>query len=251
MTHERIIAYLLDELSESEAEQFEEECWALPEWPSDDLESAEDDLIEAYVHNELSPDRHRRFEEKYLITEARKDRVLLARSFVRVVCSSDPPNLTWTNRVRRFWNTQTLTPRYVSAAAILIIGVALLVWYLIRPVSPQTFAEINLTSVASVHRADDASTPPVQKISLPLGADALRISLMLPEPTPEGATYSVQWENAKGPLKTLEIESQDDKSIKVVIPAEELAAGQYTLKLSRKKPGETDQRIGDYFFNVE
>ena len=248
MTQERITAYLLEELSEREAEQFEEECFALP---PEDLESAEDELIEAYVHNELSPERHRRFEEKYLITEARKDRVLLAKSFVRVVCSPDPPKFIWTDRVRRFWNTQTLTPRYASAAAVVLLGVAVLLWYWIRPVAPQTFAEINLTGVASVRRTKEAATPPIQKITLPLGADALRISLTLPEPTPEGSTYSVRWENVKGLLKTLPVEAQNATSVSVVIPADELTTGQYTLKLVRKKPGETEERIGDYFFNVE
>lgn len=250
MTHERIIAYLLEELSEREAEQFEEECWALPEWPSDDLESAENHLIEAYVHNELSEVRRRRFEEKYLITQARKDRVLLARSSLRVLCSPSQPASTWTNRLWRFWTDQTLTSRYVSAAAVLLIGVALLFWYWIRPVSPQTFTEINLTSVASVRRANGAATP-IQKVLLPLGADALKISLTLPEPAPEGATYSVEWENVKGLLKTLQVESQNATSVSVVIPADDLTPGQYTLKLVRRKPGEAEEHIGDYFFNVE
>ena len=248
MNNERIRAYLLEELSEREAEQFEEQCFAEPEWPTSDLDAAEDDLIEAYVRNELSPDQHRRFEEKFLTTEARKDRVLIARSFLRVVCES---NLTWTDRIRCFWMAQTLTPKYATAAAILLIGVALLFWYWIRPVSPQTFVEINLTSVASMRRTKEVATPPIQKISLPLGKDALRISLTLPEPTPKGATYSVEWENVKGWLKTLQVESQDATSVSVVIPADDLSPGQYTLKLVRKKQGETEQHIDDYFFNVE
>ena len=250
MTDERITAYLLQELTQREAEQFEEQCFAQPEWPAGDLDSAEDDLIEAYVQKKLSPERHQRFEEKYLTTEARKDRVLLARAFLRVVCSADPPELTWTDRLRRFWNVQGLIPRYATIFAVAILGVALLVWSWDRLSGPRTFADINLTSMASARRAQDASTTPIQKISLPLGVDALRISLTLPEPTPEGATYSVQWENVKGLLKTLPVDSHNAKSVVVIIPANELTPGQYTLKLIRKH-GETEQRIGDYFFDVE
>lgn len=247
MTHERIIAYLLEELSEREAEQFEEECLALPEWPSDDLESAEHDLIEAYIHNELSPDRHRRFEDKYLITAARKDDVLLARSFARVVESADPPKVTWIDRFCEFCRDQRVRPKFATAAIILFLGVGLLLW----SIAPPTFANLELT-IISEDRSQDASTAQIEKVTLPLGKDALRISLILPEPTPEGATYSVQWETAKGPLKTLAIESQDDKSIKVVIPAEDLVPARYALKLLRKNRDGTEQRVnGSYFFDVE
>ena len=82
--------------------------------------------------------------------------------------------------------------------------------------------------------------------------DALRVSLTLPEPTPEGAAFTVQWENTKHPLKTLAIESQDANSIKVVIPADELVPGRYVLKLLRKDQDGTEQRVnGSYFFDVE
>ena len=68
MTDERTTAYLLDELPEHEAEQFEEQCFSQPEWPDVELQSAEDDLIHAYIKNQLSPERRRRFEENYLTT---------------------------------------------------------------------------------------------------------------------------------------------------------------------------------------
>ena len=71
MTDERTTAYLLDELPQHEAEQFEEQCFSQPEWPEVELESAEEDLIQAYIKNELSPERRRRFEENYLTTAAR------------------------------------------------------------------------------------------------------------------------------------------------------------------------------------
>lgn len=252
MNDERITAYLLKELTEREAEHFEEQCFAQPEWPASELESAEDDLIEAYVRKELSPARRRRFEKHYLTTTARKDRVLLARSFLRVVCSAEPPKPTWMDRVRDFWNSQPLVLKYGSVAmVVLILSVALLIsWPTKRYVAPQTFAHLNLT-IASENRSQGDSTTR-QKIKLPLGADALRLSLALPEPAPAGAAYSVQWENAKGPLKTLAIESQDGNSIRVVIPADELVPGRYALKLVRKNQDGTEERLnGSYFFDVE
>jgi hypothetical protein len=251
MTDERIIAYLLAELSETEAEQFEEQCFNQPEWPAADLESAEDDLIEAFVRNELTPERRRRFEENYLITEARKDRVLLARSFVCVACSSASSKLTWTDRLKRFWKTQAMIPKYATVGTALVLGVILLIWSISRQPAPRTFANLNLT-IASDNRGRNVSTGPPKKLTLPLGADALRVSLELPEPTPKGSTYRVELENVSGPLKSLAIDSQDSNSIKVIIPAGDLTPGKYALKLLRINQDGTKQRInGSYFFDVE
>ena len=250
MTDERITAYLLQELSAREAEQFEEQCFAQPEWPAGDLETAEDDLIEAYVRKKLSRKQRRRFEKYYLTSTAREDRVLLARSFLRVVCSAEPPKPTWIDQFRDVWNSQPLVLKYGSVAMVLILSLVLLIWPIKPHFAPQTFANLNLT-IATENRSQGPSTAP-QKIKLPLGADALRVSLTLPEPTPAGAAYSVQWENAKGPLKTLAIESQNANSMNVVIPADELVPGRYALKLVRKNQAGTEERItGSYFFDVE
>jgi hypothetical protein len=249
MTDERITAYLLEELTEQEAEQFEEQCFSQPEWPGVELDSAEDDLIEAYVRNELTPDRKQRFEENYLITTAREDRVLLARSFLRVVCTVDPRKVTWLERLKAFFTVQLLTPRYATIAATMVVSVALLSWWVSRPLTPQTFKDVNLGYI-SEGQTRGSSTAPTQKITLPLNADALRISLELPEPTPEGATYSVRWENVKGPLGTLQIVESKAKSLTVVIPANDLPRGQYTLKLLTKDPSGKEQTV-TYFFDIE
>ena len=168
MTDERTKAYLLQELTEREAEQFEEECFTQPVWPAGELESAEDDLIEAYVRKELSPEQQRRFEKYYLTTTAREDRVLLARSFMRVVCSTEPAKPTWLDQLRNLWNTQPLKLKYASAAIVFILSGALLMWSIKPHSTPQTFANLNLT-IASENRSQGESTAP-QKIKLPLGA---------------------------------------------------------------------------------
>ena len=251
ITDERITAYLLNELTEREAEEFEEQCWAQPEWPASDLESAEDDLIEAYVRNELTPERRQRFEEHYLTTDARKDRVLLAESFVCVACSAASRKVTWIDRLTGWVNAQAPIPKYATGALVLVLGVVLLIWSMDRHSAPRTFANLNLT-IASENRTVNNSTAPTPKLTLPLGADALRVSLKRPEPAPEGSTYSVQLENVTGLLKTFEIESQDADYIKVVIPADYLTPGQYALKLLRINKDGTKQHInGSYFFDVE
>src|SRR5215217_5272779 len=100
MDDERITAYFLHELSEEEAERFEEECFAREEWPAN-LEAVERELIDAYLHNELTKERRLRFEEKYLITDTRKARVLTAQSFLKVLCP--PPKPTFQEKLKTIW----------------------------------------------------------------------------------------------------------------------------------------------------
>lgn len=248
MTDERTIAYLLKELPEHEAEQFEEQCFSQHEWP-EEIESAEYDLIEAYLKDELSPERRRRFEENYLTTVARKERLELARYFQHFLCRQKP---TWTQRALDFVKSLVLAPQFQVprfAAILLTVGLGTtLLWFSFRPIQPQTFANINL-SISSDNRA--ASTQ-VQTVKLPLAKDALRISLALPELAPQGATYRVQWEDKKGPIEDLAVEKPDANPITVIIPANKLTPGQYTLKLFRKNPNGTEERVtGNYFFNVD
>lgn len=259
MSDERTIAYLLNELTEQETQQFEEECFSQAAWPDEELESAEEDLIQAYIRNELSPERQRRFEEIYLTTEARKERLLLARSFLRVVCpaatancAAAPTKLPWTQRVLDFLKSLALAPQFAIprfAGVLVILGlVAALLWFAFQTKQPQTFADINLT-ISSDNRG--AGGPP-QTVRLPLGKDALRISVALPESAPQGATYRVQWEDVKGPLQNLDVEKQDANSISVIIPADKLNREQYVLRLFRKNPDGTDEQVpGSYVFNVE
>lgn len=253
MTNERTTAYLLEELTEPEAEQFEEQLFARPEWPADELDAAEADLIDAYIRNELTPNQQQDFADKYLTTAARKERVLMARSFQHVVCTHKPPppKEKWTDWVAGFWKGNTprfATPRFATIA-LLVIGVTLaVVWFSLRPHAPQSFAYLNL-SIATERRSESAQP---SKVTLPLGKDALKLSLTLPPPAPTGAAYRVQWENVQRSLGDLEITSQDQNSVSVVIPAAKLSPGQYVLKLYRKNPDGSEQKVnGSYFFIVE
>lgn len=246
--YERTIAYLLDELPEPEALKFEEDCFSQPEWPELELQSAEGDLIQAYIKNELSPERRRRFEENYHTTTARIDKVLVVRATLKVLCQQKP----WTQRVLAFVKSLFVVPRSpVPRLATLLLTVGLgatLLWFSFRPVPPRTFANINL-SISSDSRGVSSQ---VQSVKLPLPEDALRISLALPELAPPDATYRVEWGDRRDPIEDLAVENPGANPITVVIPAKKLTPGQYTLKLFRKNPNGTEDRVqGNYFFNVD
>ena len=251
MTDERTIAYLLDELSEHEAQQFEEQCFSQPEWP-EVVESAEEDLIQAYIDDQLSPERRRRFQENYLTTPARIERVLFARAFPHVVCPLGRQKPAQTQGVLAFVKSLAFSPQFAVhrvVTTLMVFGLAATgLWFSLRTTPPQTFAHINL-AISDDNRSAGAST---QKVKLPLPEDALRIWLSLPEPATQGATYRVRWEDKKGPIEDLAVESADVNRISVIIPAGKLTRGPYALQLFRKNPNGIEERVpGNYFFTVD
>ena len=238
MTDEHITAYLLDELTEEEAERFEEHCFTQEEWPAE-IDAAEQELIDAYLRKELSRDRRRRFEEKYLITDARKARVLTAQSFMQVLCPAREK--TWKEKIAAFWQ-RPLVPQFAVVVLILAVLTPVIIPYFM---SPKTFTRVDLALDIS-ERADGIQMAPVK---LPLSTDALELHLKLHESSVPDTTYRVEWENANGTLGGLPVKEQDSQSIVVIIPANKLSPGRYTLKLFKTNP---EQRIpGSYYFTAE
>lgn len=259
MTDEHIIAYLLEELPEADRERFEDECFAEDSWSSQ-IDLVEAELIDSYLRDELGPERRRRFEENYLATEVRQERVSIAAALLRrvdkynateevvVVPVVPTGRLTWTDRFRAFWSSQTWIVRTATAVAIVAI-IAGALWFLTqRAPSPRTFATLTLT-ISNSNRAEGAQAVTVK---LPPNAEGLNVSLMLPQPSPPAARYRVELENDNGKMNSVEVVGKDAQSVLVVIPVAQLARGQYALKLFAIKTDGTEQRInGSYFFTVE
>jgi len=235
MTDERITAYLLEELTEQESEQFEEQCFAQDEWPAE-LDAAEQELIDAYLRNELPSDRRRRFLERYLTTDARKARVLATKSFHETLCAVQPKSA-WKEWLRALIQ-RPLVPQTAIALLVLVTVVAVV----LVPRSPKTFTQVEL-AMSSPDRGTAAQT---KVVSVPLRAEALQIHLVLPQPSADVAGYRVTWENVDGPLRELKIDSHTDTSAAVSIPANQLKPGHYILRLSDK-----NGVVGNYYFDVE
>ena len=252
MTDERMTAYLLQELSEEEAERFEEQCFALEEWPAD-LEAAEQELIDAYLNNELSKDRRLRFEKNYLTSDTRKARVLTADSFHKVMPPPPPARRATLKEQLQAYLQAFLqlpaVPQVAAAIVVLAIGGVLLAPVLLRGRRPpQTFKRIDLV-MSSSNRDTGAQT---EKVTLPLTAEALEVYLKLPTPSANAARYRVQWENTNANLGDLQIASQDGQSAVVVIPSGRIKPGQYALKLFRINQDGTEERVnGNYYFTAE
>ncbi len=257
MTDERIIAYLLEELPEDDQERFEDECFVQESWPTQ-INLVEEDLIDAYLRDELTQERRQRFEQNYLTTQARQERVSMAAALLRhidecnaaskaaITLSQTEP--TWADRFRAFWSSQNRTLQAAAAIAVVVIISGALWLFVFRAPVPRTFATLTLT-ISNNDRAEGAQAGTVKLLP---DVEALKVSLTLPQQSPPAAGYRVELENDDREIKSAEIAGSDAQSVQVIIPARQLARGQYVLKLYATKTDGAEQRInGSYFFIVE
>ncbi len=78
--NKRITAYLLGDLPEAEAESFDELSFTDDDF-ADELNAAEKDLVDAYVHGELRGATLEQFKSYYLASPVRREKVQFAQSF--------------------------------------------------------------------------------------------------------------------------------------------------------------------------
>lgn len=257
MTDERIIAYLLEELPEEDSKRFEEECFAQESWP-EQISLVEDDLIDGYLRGDLTPEQRRRFEQNYLTTPARLERVRAVAALIRQVDeykTGDLPSVVpptpqgWSERLRAFWGGRDLAPRYAAALVVLTVVFGAL-WLVLSPRAPRSFATLTLNNSLN-NRLEGAQ---VGRVKLPSGVDALRLTLRLPDGAAQAARYRAELESlesADGGKINVEAEREDAQSVRIEISTEQLEQGRYAIKLFADKPDGTAQRVGNYFFIVE
>lgn len=258
MTDERIVAYLLGELTEEESEQFEGECFAGEDWPAQII-PVEEDLIDAYLRDELTPEQRQRFERNYLTTEARRERVAMVAALLRHVDTfpveddpfvpAPPAEPTWAERLIVFWDTRTWGLRVGVAVGLITIIIGSL--WLSRPHTPaaRTFAILTLSVSVENNRSEGGQA---SNIRLPPGTDALRIFLKLPEQSTPAARYRVELMNEDGEISSPGVAGQERDSVSVEIPAAQLTRGRYAVQLFAITPDGAERRTpGVYLFNVE
>jgi anti-sigma factor RsiW len=261
MTDERITAYLLGELSAEESERFEDECFAAEDWPAQ-VELVEEDLVDDYLRGELTPAQRRRFEENYLTTTARVERVRMAAALlgrmgewpktlpepdpdpVKPAAPASPAVPTLGERFRAFWGGRVWAP----AAALAVVAVVAGALLIPRLRQPPTFATLTLAPAAS-ERAEGARPAGVK---LPADASGLKLSLLLPAGADPAARYRAELESDAGGSRPLQAVGPEGGVVSVVVPAESLRRGAYVIKLFAAPPSGPERRLpGSYFFNVE
>jgi hypothetical protein len=239
--------YLLGNLSEDDQEKIEERL-IVEDDLFQELEISKGELIEEYRSGELSQKDHQWFEHHFLASPDGRRRQAFA---VAIEClgslpaktKAAPQRLTFREKFGAFFMPRWAVATGVSIAAVLVLGLALLI-----PRGPQKFVAVNLTSNAITRATgDDQYT----RIQVPPDVSELRISLALPQPATPGTNYRVQLNN-KRDIQNLQPSGHDTNSVSVIIPSRQVPPGPYALTLQEIKPDGTEQRVpGYYFFIIE
>ena len=131
-----MMRYLLGELSEDELLQFEAEYFADPTL-FQEIRAARDDLIDAYLRDELAPHERERFENFFMASPHRRERVEVARALITVVNGARQPPTTHarplaiTSWLKSLLSALTLRRwAFVAAVALLILLAGL--WLVIK-----------------------------------------------------------------------------------------------------------------------
>ncbi len=251
--NKEIRQYLLGELAEEDSERIEERLLTEHEF-HEELAITEDELIDDYVSNDLSDDQRRKFEVHFLRTDARRRDLRFAKAYKKLLSNEVVPQRqpvvakpTLTNRFIELWRMHAWEMR--AAFAVLVVAViGISVWLYIDR-KQGTSVSLALT-ISNANRGGGSAE--TSKLQLPLNADAVMVSLILPAGTPPAVSYRVELENDLGEKKVSKLTQQDLQSVKALIRSSEITRGQYVIKLYATGSDGVERRInGSYFFTAE
>jgi hypothetical protein len=249
--HEEIRRYLLGTLPEDAGRRVEERLMT-EETFLDELTLAEGVLIDDYVAERLGAAERADFERHFLKTDERRRQLRFTRTLSRYAAAhrerkpAPTPAPSFVERMRAFWGGLSTAPRAgLALAAVAVIVCA--VW-LARPAAPRTFVALTLVAGAGDRAA--GIEPP--RVRLPLGADALSVTLTLPAAATPADAYRAEMLSSRGRWEAVEVAGHDRRSVSVVVPEARLARGRYVLRLFALGPDKSERRVGDsYVFDVE
>jgi hypothetical protein len=237
--------YLLSQLTDEKQQEFEKRLLVDSDL-FEELEVTEAELIDDFVAGKMTASDRNQFEAHFLAIPARQEDLRFAKALNRYV-SKHPSKSFSPQEPIPVWKSYTWAFRAAAAVAVVVIVVGLLLLYRNRSSPPRTFATLTLTS-SRLTRGEGIQS---EKIRLPLNADGLRVTLLLPEPTDSGTIARAELLKDDGEIQTLPIASQDARSVTVDIPAAKLERANYNLRLYEKAAGSEQRMNANYFLTVQ
>lgn len=222
----------------------------------EEFDTIVDEITDEYVRHELQGEERRRFEQYFLRSTERQNKVRFATELLERAAaergrpdpSPAPVPTGFLERARAFWASQSFVARFASTFATIVIavGIVLLAWPGTRPSG--TYAQINLAISASDRSAGNQR----QVVRLEPGSPGIKIQLTLPDQIPQAKSYRVELIDENKASRNLPIEQQTDRVLLVTIPAYEITRGEYIIHLHAVTADGTEQRIhGNSTFVVE
>lgn len=165
LNDKQIRAYFLGELSETDAESFEEK-YAVSAELTEQVQMVESELADDYLRGILSPSEIHLFEANYLITEARHEKVRLAASLWKIAGEyKESENQIAAVAQSSFWQTIFGVPKsfqiaFAGLAFLLIFGG--ITFYLLTLNGKQEVTELQDTNQSSVPTIENKNNQAAQ-----------------------------------------------------------------------------------------
>lgn len=247
-----LVRYLLGSLPEDQTERLDELS------VSDDdfvwrLRAAENDLVDAYLHNELSGETLERFRSFYLSSAHRREKVKFAEALLGLGSQE--------KQILRGWFAAPLTiPRWGIAAALVLAGVLLYENGRLHDQALEAERERAARAVRGERAAPATPVvamvlmPPVRgggsilEISVPAGAERAAFALKLE--TDDSPSYVAILKDGIGSQNLWRSEELKSVNglISVSVPGSLLRPGAYLLQIS--PAGANSEPLANYAFRV-
>lgn len=274
--------YLLGRLSDNEIQEVEDRIFA-DEAFFDEVETAEDEVIESYLNGELTREQKAGFEQNFLASNRRRKRVEIAMALRKrfgVEVASSRAVASIPRRSARFWDAIRLafSPRPLLAGAAALIA-ALVGWLAYRTPIPKpaiTSARVSPPQAKAVN--PDAPVPALPPVTEPPRAASIPAFVLLPSLTrgSAGREFSVPAGVAEIQLRlrssiditpgeySVSLKTEEDRElwrkdmhysraseVRVNVPARLLLPGRYSLTLSAVSEAGIREELQDFGFEVK
>lgn len=238
--------YLFGQMAEADEESLELRLLTEPAFV-EEFDTVVDEVTDQYVREELTDGERRGVEESYLSTPEGRQKVrftseLLERAAAERGAAAEVGAPGFFDRVRAFWQVQSLRVAAITAAVVIIAAGVYLISF-----PSKDYAMLSL-AISSAKRGEG---PAPSKVKIESGVPGVEVTLAIPEQAKGASDYRATLVG-DGPEQALDIDKRDEQTLTIKIPASLLNRGQYAINLSRINPDGSETRIpGSYYFNVE
>lgn len=256
--------YLLGLLPAAEQQPLEERLFTDDAFYEEIL-IAEDELIDQYLAGRVAPSERERFEEHFLTTPERWQKLRFARALRRRVAGVGPVGVEPAAEpaepsreavrprprdsiFRSFWRRPALAFSLAAAVLLVVSGAS---WLAVRGLRPRSGPVVTVLLTPGGLTRDGGG---VQQLTVPAGTGDVQLRLGLA--ADDFPSYRATLLDAEGAtvsggdgLKPEQVEG--GKVVVLSVPARDLPPGDYQLRLAGLRPGGDSESAGSYRFRVK